>query len=168
MDRAKGETKMIYYFAYGSNMDKEDLDKWCEKRGLPKVKFLSISPTKLNGYKLSFNHFSTYRNAGAANIMESKDDCVYGLLVEIGEGDVETIRIKEGCPDYYKEICVDIEKFDGTVAWDVKAYKVVKGREKSGHQPPTRCYVQSIIKTARKYNFPNEYIEFLESIKTKD
>jgi len=159
---------MIYYFAYGSNMDKEDLDKWCQKRGLPKVKFLNTSPAKLNGYKLSFNYFSTCRNAGAANIMVSKSDCVYGLLVEIGEGDLKTIRKKEGCPNYYNEICVDVEKFDGTVVRDVKTYKVVKDRERSGHQPPTRHYLQLIIKNAKKYKFPNCYIESLESIKTKD
>ncbi len=126
---------MTYYFAYGSNMDKEDLDKWCENRGLPKVKFLNISPAKLNGYKLSFNYFSTTRNGGAANLMGSKNDCVYGLLVEIGEGNLETIRAKEGCPCCYKEIPVDVEKFDETVVRDVKTYKVVKNREKSDHQP---------------------------------
>ncbi|GAJ14557.1 unnamed protein product, partial [marine sediment metagenome] len=47
---------MINYFAYGSNMDKQDLDKWCRRKGLPVVKFLSVFPAKLRGYKLTFNY----------------------------------------------------------------------------------------------------------------
>jgi hypothetical protein len=160
--------KMINYFAYGSNMDKEDLDKWYKNRGLPEVKFLSISPAKLNGYKLSFNYFSNTRGGGAANIMKSKKDCVYGLLTEIRERDLEIIRDKEGCPDFYDEICVDVEKFDGTMVRDVKTYKVVKVKEKPSHQPPIRYYMGLIIKNAKKYDFPIGYVKFLESVKTKD
>jgi len=163
-----GASKMINYFAYGSNMDKDDLDKWCKDKGLPEIKFPSISPAKLKDYKLSFNYFSTTRGGGAANIMESKDDCVYGLLIELTGKDLETIRKKEGYPYYYDEICIDVEKFDKTVARNVKTYKVVKVEETSGHQPPTRYYIELIIKNAKKYNFPKEYIKFLESVKTKD
>ena len=164
---------MIYYFAYGSNMDKEDLAKWCKRGNLSMVTYLSISSAKLNHFKLRFNYFSCSRNAGAANIMQSKKDCVYGLLTEISENDLKTIRKKEGyCEDYskchYNEICVDVEKFDGTVFRDVKTYKVVERLEKPEEQPPTEQYMQLIIKNAKKYNFPKEYIKFLESIKTID
>ena len=158
----------MYYFAYGSNMDKEDLDKWCEEKGHPKIKFLSVLPAKLKGYKLTFNYFSTSRNGGAANIMKSEGDCVYGLLIELTEDDLKTIRIKEGCPNNYKEIEVSVEEFDGTVVQGVKTYKVVKEHEKIKHQPPTKYYMQLIIRNARRYNFPDNYIDFLESIKTRD
>ncbi|HCJ66583.1 MAG TPA: hypothetical protein DHV62_04475 [Elusimicrobia bacterium] len=161
----------MFYFAYGSNMDKEDLDKWCENRRLPKIEFLSISPAKLNGYKLCFNYFSSSRNAGAANIMESRNDCVYGLLLEIKDSDIEVIRRKEGYSRdpskcYYDEISVNVEKFDGALIRNVKIYKVVKHREKPEHQLPTRYYMQLIIRNAKKYNFPKDYIQFLKSIKT--
>jgi len=158
---------MVHYFAYGSNMDKEDLDKWCENKRKPMVTFRSISPAKLNGYKLSFNYFSSCRNGGAANIMESKKDCVYGLLIEMEKDNLNTIRTKEGYPNFYDEICVGVETFNGTLFRDVKTYKVVKSQEKPNHQPPTRYYMQLIIKNARKYSFPSEYIRFLESIQTR-
>jgi len=159
---------MIYYFAYGSNMDKEDLDKWCKKKGHPVVEPLSTpSPAKLNGYKLSFNYLSPSRNAGAANIIESENDCVYGLLSGLGDSDLDTIRVKEGCPTFYNEIYVDVEKFDGTLVQNVKTYKVVKDQEKPGHQPPTKYYLQLLIKNAKRYNFPDDYIRYLETIKAK-
>ena len=159
---------MIYYFAYGSNMDKEDLDKWCRTRGLPLVKFLSISPAKLNGYALSFNYFSISRNGGAANIMLSSNDCVHGLLVTMEEVDFNTIRVKEGYPRYYDEIYVQVETFDGVLVPNVMTYKVVQHLEKPEHQLPKRYYLGLIINNAQKYNFPPAYIGYLETIKTKN
>ena len=162
------EKSTYFYFAYGSNMDKQDLDAWSQDKGLPEITFGDASPARLAGYRLCFNYFSTGRGAGAANIMKSDGDSVYGLLVKIGDSELEIIRKKEGHPRYYYEICVDIETLDGTVVKDVKTYKVVKDREKPDHQPPTRYYLQLIIKNARKHGFPSNYLAFLESIRTKD
>jgi hypothetical protein len=76
------------------------------------------------------------------------------------------LRAKEGYPTYYDEIPVKVEKFNGAVVQNVKTYKVVNSRETSSHQPPTESYLQLIIKSARKYQFPDEYISTLESIST--
>lgn len=166
---SKGEQqKMIRYFAYGSNMDEEDLDRWCESRGFSLVKFLSVSPAKLDGYRLCFNYFSASRNGGVANIMESDEDHVFGLLIEMEECDLETIRTKEGYPNFYTEISVDVQRLDGTVVQDIRTYKVVKSREEPSHQPPTKDYLRLIIRSAIRYGFPADYVKYLESIKTRD
>lgn len=159
---------MIYYFAYGSNMDKDDLDAWCIKRGYPSINFFSLSPSKLKNFKLVFNYYSPSRGSGAANIMESQTDCVYGLLLEIDDHALKIIRTKEGYPNYYKEISVEVEKFNGEVIQNVKTYKVVSNKEKKTHQPPSKSYLNLIIKNARKYDFPLFYVKRLESILTKD
>lgn len=114
---SKGEEqKMIRYFAYGSNMDKEDLDRWCGSRGFPPVKFLSVSPAELDGYRPCFNYFSASRNGGVASIMESDEDHIFGLSIAIEERDLETIRTKEGYPDCYRENSIIFIKNDCTVA----------------------------------------------------
>ena len=48
----------MLYFAYGSNMDKPDLDKWCRNHNYPPVKILSTEVTVLKGYELKFNYNS--------------------------------------------------------------------------------------------------------------
>jgi hypothetical protein len=159
---------MINCFAYGSNMDREDLDEWCNERGIPLIKRHGESPAKLRHYKLAFNYFSMTRNGGAANTMESADHSVYGLLIEVKEDDLNAIRDKEGCPDYYQETHVDVETFDGRMIRDVTTYKVVKHLEKLEHQPPSREYLQLVIGSAKKYGFPFDHIEYLKSIETKD
>ncbi|MFH1454001.1 MAG: gamma-glutamylcyclotransferase family protein [Armatimonadota bacterium] len=155
-----------YYFAYGSNMDKEDLDKWCDEKQLPHLRFLEISPVKLSNYKLSFNYYSSTRDAGAANIIDSQEDTVYGLLMQIDDKDIEIIRRKEGFPNCYDEIYVKIEKFDGTLIQGVLTYKVAKNKELLTYQPPTQYYMNLIIKNAENYEFPREYIKFLKTLKT--
>ena len=157
----------MYYFAYGSNMDEEDIKRWCkeQKRSLPEWKILGIAC--LQNYKLSFNYYSTGRNGGAANLMEVPDSAVYGLLLEINMPyDHETIRKKEGYPNCYEEIPVTVKCKDKSIN-NVTTYKVVKNREKLGHQRPTKYYMDLILKNACKYSFPAEYIRFLETIETQ-
>ena len=157
----------MYYFAYGSNMDEKDLNKWCKKnkRSYPAWKLLGIA--HLENYELTFNYYSIGRKGGAANLMEVPDSKVYGLLYEIeNEDDLETIRCKEGYPKYYEEILVTV-KCPGENIRNVKTYKVVKEKEKSKHQKPTTNYLELIVKNARINCFPAEYIQCLEKTETQ-
>ncbi len=162
---------MTYYFSYGSNMDEEDFNKWCENHGKDKIFqsiFNNIRPAKLDGYKLSFNYFSTRRKGGAANIIESHTDCVYGLLSEIENGDLDIIRKKEGYPKSYNEINVNVERLsDGIKVNDVKTYKVDENKQEKRDCPPTDKYLCLIIRNAIKYKFPFYYIEYLNQFQTK-
>lgn len=156
--------KTFNYFAYGSNMDKNDLDKWCKKKSNSKIEFLDIRPAILEDYKLCFNYFSISRNCGTANIMRKEESKVYGLLIKIDEKDKKKIREKEGHPNHYFEIPVNVKTFENDIIKDVLTYKVVKEREKSEHQPPSKYYMSLIILNAEKYEFPAEYKKYLRSL----
>jgi hypothetical protein len=148
-------------------MDKNDLDKWCKEKGYNEIKYLNIKPAILKDYKLCFNYFSNYRNCGTANIMCFKGFNTYGLLINIAEIDKKTIRDKEGYPNNYSEITINVETFDGELIKDVLTYKVIKEREKREYQPPSRCYMNLIINNAEKYGFPAEYKKYLRSLNIK-
>lgn len=148
-------------------MDKDDLDKWCLKEGFPIIKFLDIKPAKLSGYKLCFNYLSKRRKAGAANIMNFRGSNVYGLLIEIQDSARETIREKENYPYSYNEHFIDVETFERKIVRGVLTYKVVEEKEKKEHQPPTKYYINLIIKNAEKYEFPSDYIDYLKSLEIK-
>lgn len=158
---------MTKYFAYGSNMDKDDIDSWCDNHGYPRIVINKITPVVLNGYKLIFNYYSHSRGGGAANIVKSSNDCVYGLLMEIDNRDKDTISTKEGAPDYYHEIKVDVVTFNGEIFSDVLTYQTIKEKEKREIQLPTKYYMDLIINNAKKYNFPEEYLRYLNSIPIK-
>ena len=79
---------MINYFAYGSNMSYEQMKERC-----PDSKYVGIA--RLNGYKLDFTKMSRLRGGGVADIVESEDDCVYGVLYSITDDDLAKLDIKE-------------------------------------------------------------------------
>lgn len=159
---------MYQYFAYGSNMDKEDLDAWCEKKNYPKITLKSIIPAKLVGYRLAFNYSSSSRNCGAANIMEVENGEVYGLLMEIDNDELQIIREKESYPKCYKEIGICVDSLEGQRNVEAITYKVAKNKESNCHEPPSKYYIRLIISNAIKYQFPSFYIEALERVETKE
>jgi hypothetical protein len=155
------------YFAYGSNMDQKDLEEWCErqKKEVPVLQFVCASC--LEDHKLVFNYSSSSRQGGAANIIKSSGNCVYGILFQISKNDLITIRKKEGYPNYYDEIYMTVKSIEKQLYIYAITYKVVKHREKDVPQRPTKYYMDLILNNARKYNFPRDYIYYLESIETQ-
>jgi len=156
----------IYYFAYGSNMDKQNLDNWCKENNKPLVHIFSIQTCILRNFQLRFNYYSKRRDAGAANIMKSQDDCVYGLLLEINKQDMNVIHYKEGVPEFYNEFNIKVELLNKAEVTEVSTFKVTKEKEKSEHVPPKREYIESMIQIAKFYNFPEDYVYYLNNIKT--
>lgn len=156
------------YFAYGSNMDINDLLQWCKTRKLSLSQFELTGTAYIEGFRLSFNHYSKERQGGVANIMpqhdpDNSDIRTYGLLFEIDNKTREIIRKKEGYPQDYDEIELYVYLANGTT---VKAmtYKVQKKMETVSEQKPTEYYLGLILSNARKNHFPQYYISFLESI----
>lgn len=147
-------------------MDEDDLRTWCERNSKPFPKWKLLGTVCLENYRLSFNYYSSGRNGGAANLMESYNSKVYGLLFEMNESDHRTIREKEGYPKYYEEITVTVKCKDKSIP-NVLTYKVVKDKEKLEHQKPTAYYMGLILNNARINGFPDEYIRYLESIETQ-
>jgi hypothetical protein len=157
----------VYYFAYGSNMDEDDLRKWCERNKRPFPDWLLLGTACLEGYQLSFNCYALSRNGGAANLMECPGQQVFGLLFEIDrDKDLATIRKKEGYPDQYGEVPVTVE-CNGESLDSVTTYKVAQSEETPDHQKPTPYYMGLILRSAQRHDFPAEYIQFLERIETQ-
>lgn len=155
------------YFAYGSNMDVDDLWMWCDRNRRPRVKYMKVLQASLEGYELCFNYYSHGRQGGAANIMPRRGKAVVGLLVEIGSDALTSIRLKEDWPETYDEIEVTVKTTENRTFEGVKTYRVVEAKQKSNHQPPTGYYLGLIIKNARRHGFPEAYIAYLESLETK-
>ena len=160
---------MVLYFAYGSNMNQEDLDDYCRRNGKPFIHLASKSPKLcvLRDFKLDFNYYSHSREGGAANIEPARGEHVEGVLFDISDVDKETIDDKEGAPNYYREILVSVVLRDGTRIENVTAYTVCEDK-KRGFTPPTRKYRQIIIDGARAFGLSEEWIKKLEKIPTKD
>ena len=88
------------YFAYGSNMDLDQMDYRCPESEV-------IGPVRLDGYKLAF------RGAGFATILPCEGGSVEGVLWRISEMDERRLDRYEGYPRHYDKRTVQVLGKDG-------------------------------------------------------
>lgn len=133
------------YFAYGSNMNWDDLDKWCEKHGYSPIDPSSLTQRGfIKDYKLVFNHYSKSRKGGALNITRSPGDKVCGIVFTLSNEDFQKIRKKEGSA--YKLEPVNVFLTEGGIV-GAKTFKAKNNREL---HPPTEEYLKTVLEGARK------------------
>lgn len=145
---------MVNYFAYGSNMNWDDLDKWCEKKGyFPIDPGSSTQSGIIKGYRLIFNHWSKSRGGGALNIIKSKKDEVCGVFFTLSDEDFQKIKVKEGSA--YKPYPVNIFLKSGRVV----GAKTFKAKDSLELYPPTDDYLKIVLGGADYFDLGEKCLE---------
>ena len=116
----------MLYFAYGSNLNHEQMRIRCRDSRYIKSIFLE-------GYKLSFCAAS--KDHGVANIVQKKGSKVPGGIWEISESDEKELDIYEGYPTLYTK---DFFNLNG----EKIMFYIMK--RKYSFKPPRRSYVDTI------------------------
>lgn len=145
---------MNLYFAYGSNMDKEQMSERCPSAIL-------IGTAMLADYRLAFTIYSPKRKCGCADIVRSAGDKVYGILYQITDADMNALDDFEGHPVHYRRITVRVDSQDVKV--DAYSYEVVNKEE---GLVPSAHYLGLLQSAAALHKFPDSYQEFLRDTKT--
>ncbi len=139
------------YFAYGSNMDPEEMRRAC-----PESQFVTIG--RLAGYRFDFTRHSERRDGGVADILEKPDSEVWGVVYEVSETEMEALDRKEGVAvGAYNRKQVEILTIDDETI-PVLTYSVVP---KDGPFAPTSKYMGLIISGARHWSLPEQYLDSL-------
>lgn len=148
---------MIYYFAYGSNMDLKRVE------GM-ELHFSSIKAAKVHGWKLVFNVIDNkYEGTGYANIIPSPNSTVEGLIYEIDHSSVKKLDVLEGYPHYYlKKHVTAINNDDGSKI-SCLTYVGNQTMIKLGLKP-LRIYMKHLL--SGRIFMSKKYFEKLEHIKT--
>lgn len=96
----------MIYFAYGSNMDEQQMI-------LKQVAFSKKERAVLSGYRLTFNK-KTANGSGRATILKGTDtDIVEGILYEIHDEDISKLDKPERYPEHYSRIEVPVRLSNG-------------------------------------------------------
>ena len=59
----------VLYFAYGSNLNETDLDRYCLERALPPIGLESVGLGFLPDRRLAFTHRSSSRGGGVLDVI---------------------------------------------------------------------------------------------------
>ncbi len=97
----------MYYFAYGSNLNKKQMKERCPEC---KPRYNAVLPN----YKLIFAGWSRTYKGGVASIRRVQGSKVPGAVYEITEKDLRKLDVFEGYPHDYNRIKVIVFDEDGT------------------------------------------------------
>ena len=131
----------MLYFAYGSNLNHERMQRRCRDCEYIKNFFLE-------GYKLSFCAVS--RSYGVANIIKKSGSKVPGGIWKISESDEKELDIYEGYPALYTK---DYFNLNG----EKIMFYIMK--RKYSFKPPLRSYVDTIRQGYLHCNLDTEYLK---------
>jgi gamma-glutamylcyclotransferase (GGCT)/AIG2-like uncharacterized protein YtfP len=130
------------------------------KRRCPSAKF--VAAAKLRDYELNFTGTSTMWGGGVADLKPVKGRVVEGVLWEITEADLKPLDEYEGYPRVYVRRNVEVETRDGRKMQAFAYFMVKPGMYKA----PSRRYMQLLVSGAEEHGLSDEYVMWLETIKT--
>jgi hypothetical protein len=149
-------------------MDMDDLARWAREKDYPEPRVLAHHLALLRGYVRVWNYRSKARKGGAANVQLAEEGAVYGLALEVDDATLELIDRKEGHPGRYSrgDSTVEVSLVHQERVVSAWVYQVTEAFLCSETIAPRREYLDLIIKSARRFGFPEKAIEDLERTTT--
>ena len=146
MDHEKnlnGEKRFLY-FAYGSNLHKNQMKSRCPDS-------IPLCSAILSGWKLVERFY--------ADIERSEQDSVNGALYLISEKDLEPLDHYEGYPESYLRESVQVKSSDGTV-YQAMVYRMTdEYKRKMAHRKYTARYRAICSMGADMWDLPNAFVQ---------
>ena len=148
---------MVWYFAYGSNMQSATL------RGRRGIHFRRAVPGRACGWRLVLDKPGLIPTDSAfANIIPDAAAEVWGVLYQIDDNDLGHLDLTEGVliGNYAR---IEIPVLASSEDPPLSAFTLVSDRRAPGLQPSTR-YMGLLIAGAEEHGLPADYVGFLRRI----
>ena len=148
----------MLYFAYGSNLDPEQMRTRC-----PGAKVVGLAA--LRDHWVAFPLFSNDWGGGVSSLQLAHGDTVWGVLFDLTEEHLATLDEYEGFRgpgdqhNVYDREQVTVELTrpdDGSFPRRVRASTYVARPAKPS--PPSRRYLDTVLRGARHHRLPEEYV----------
>ncbi len=157
----------MWYFAYGSNLNQADLDRWCDKHPVPRLKLnqKTWQRATLRDFAIVFDCYSTSRGCEAANVRPLAANNVRGVAFKVSQEELEIIAQKENTPRTYVQDDVEVTLEDESKV-PAKTFICRPGTERQGGRPSPE-YLGLIIEGAIEYGLDQEWINKLKQLPTQ-
>lgn len=154
----------MLYFAYGSNLDFDQMRGRC-----PSAQFVAIA--QLPGYRLAFTRNSQKRGCGVADVVAESGQCVWGAVYNIAEKDFGRLDQHEGfIPG--RPLSRNAYNREERHVWrggnrdePLLVWLYFASRE-DRPPPPSAAYMRQIVRGAKSWRLPADYLRMLQEIST--
>lgn len=144
---------MPLYFAFGSNLDADQMAERC-----PGAR--AAFRARLVDHRIAFTHPSRRWGGGAADIVPAAGECVWGLVWELADGQLELMdRFELG----YERVELSVRDAADRPHL-ASTYRVLD----KGEHRPTRLYLDKMLRWGARWAFPDDYLARLRAVATRD
>lgn len=152
------------YFAYGSNLNTTDWQRWCREKGLPSNLLSPAGIGFLPDQELVFDYYSSSRRGGALDLKPRAGQLVEGVFFEVEDGGWEVLDRKEGAPNCYEQFDTVALTSDGAEL-PVTTYRVCENK-RAGFVVPTDEYVALVRKGLEEHNLDHAMLDMVSRNET--
>jgi hypothetical protein len=152
IQRLNGGDKDLHYFAYGSNMNWEQMQCRC-----PSAQFVCVG--RLPDYRFAIARHSQLRKCGTANIFPEQGSEVWGIVYDVNDRDLIILDSFED--GYRREQILVHPANDGNQPLESLVYIAPK---EDAPPPPNAEYKRLMLEGAHHWRLPEEYRFMLEKI----
>lgn len=131
---------MERYFAYGSNLNIKDVERWCQTLGRPLALTGKGVPAYLPDHDVIFDYRSASRKGGVLDLRPDIGKIVPGALFEVVDEDLKTLDLKEGVPLIYRRVQKRVLFADGREV-EALAYEVSPEYRTAQPVAPSEAYL---------------------------
>lgn len=133
----------ILYFAYGSNLDEDQMRARCPTS---RMSFRA----RLRNHRLDFTYFSTRWLGGSADVLPHSGESVWGVVYELSP---EELNQLDGFERGYVRVSLEVED-DARRRYSVVSYTA---REKLTFRP-NEIYLQKMLSWGERWKLPDAYL----------
>ena len=145
------------YFAYSTDVNEKDLDRWCRKYGFDYPMKRKVANAYLPDMEIIFNYRERERKGRVSNIRRRFGQAVPGVLFEVKPGGWEAIEAKKLVPRCYRPIETVALTEDGR-EHEVTAYHVIPDRIAGTFFPPREEYTETLKEGLLSHGFDDRIL----------
>ncbi len=145
---------VLWYFAYGSNLDPDTF------QGRRRMRPLATRLALLREHRLVFDLPVGRGERGVANLLPEAGECVHGVAYQLTESAACWLDRTEGVPRAYQRMAIAPETRDGE---RFQAFTYLSPHRHPSRKP-SRRYLGLLLKGARFHGLPEEWITFLRGL----
>jgi hypothetical protein len=151
----------LYYFAYGSDMNKEQISARCAK---PEV----VAVAKLADHQLDFFGYSAVWDGGEECVVPASGQEVWGVVYKLSASDrarlddVQDARLDGSGTHFHSPAKVSDQQ------GNVYSSLLFKKASLGAPQKPSREYLDFILQGAVDHELPSAYVETLRAMESKN
>jgi len=158
----------MLYFAYGSNLDPEQMTRRCPGHSV-------VGLAELRDHKLTFPLTSHDWGGGVASVGVAHGESVWGVVYELTEADVAALDGYEGYKgtgdqhNVYDRDTASVQLVradDGSFPRRLRA-SIYLARS-ANPSPPSRRYLEALVRGARHHRLPDDYVTRLAATAVVD